>query len=253
MLALTCPAASAMSSMAEAIDTNVCCVSRGCRHGRARLPPRRPAAGGPGPRSSTGTGGGGLSGTSASSATLTATRRSRIARFSDRDRTRRTCWMVEVLVRWEPGRLAGGPPIEGPLDVPLTLTAAVTTAVGGSTGGSGIFDGSRSLAPTSRLSRQVLLGTLQRHGLVVRNDNTSEAIKRYQGALERAMGKIARRNQTGVPRVNRAGDLAPEPTWSPTELGEQVFLRFRDAGMKLKDVWTSGPAGVYWRVGGTVR
>jgi len=31
--------------------------------------------------------------------------------------------------------------------------------------------------------------------------------------------------------------------WSPTELGEQVFLRFRDAGTELPDAWTSGPAG----------
>ncbi len=34
----------------------------------------------------------------------------------------------------------------------------------------------------------------------------------------------------------------PLPRWSPTELGEQVFLRFRDAGTKLEDVWASGPA-----------
>ena len=48
-----------------------------------------------------------------------------------------------------------------------------------------------------------LIGTLQRHGLAVQNGNT----------------------------------------WSPTELGEQVFLRFRDAGADLDDVWSSGPAG----------
>ena len=30
--------------------------------------------------------------------------------------------------------------------------------------------------------------------------------------------------------------------WSPTELGEQVFLRFRDAGTGLPDAWKSGSA-----------
>jgi hypothetical protein len=93
-----------------------------------------------------------------------------------------------------------------------------------------------------------LLGTLQRHGLVVQNDNTSEAIERHQRELEKAIGKQYARDgragafrPSGVPRVNRAGDLAPEPHWSPTGLGEQVFLRFRDAGTELPDVWKSGP------------
>jgi hypothetical protein len=35
--------------------------------------------------------------------------------------------------------------------------------------------------------------------------------------------------------------LAPEPTWSPTELGETVYLRFLDAGAEVEDVWTTGP------------
>ena len=51
-----------------------------------------------------------------------------------------------------------------------------------------------------------LIGTLQRHGLTVRNDPVTY-------------------------------------WWEPTELGEQVFLRFRDAGTDLPDVWSSGPAG----------
>lgn len=49
-----------------------------------------------------------------------------------------------------------------------------------------------------------LLGTLQRHGLATQNDGY----------------------------------------WSPTEFGEKVFLRFRDAGAKLEDVWSAGPADV---------
>ena len=47
----------------------------------------------------------------------------------------------------------------------------------------------------------------------------------------------------GAPRLN-THDVAQEPTWSPTELGERVFLRFRDAGTDLDDVWTAGPDGV---------
>ena len=38
--------------------------------------------------------------------------------------------------------------------------------------------------------------------------------------------------------------MAQEPTWSPTELGEQVYHRFQEAGAGVEDVWTSGPDGV---------
>ena len=148
--------------------------------------------------------------------------------------------LLEFVVCWEPGRQAGGPRIEGPLDVPD-------------------YSHSRSHDKSWQVNerkwniRQIafarpnlapitpsLLGTLQWHGLVVQNDNTSEAIERHQEALERAIGR--QRGRSGVPRVNRAGDLAPDPTWSTTELGEQVFLRFRDSGTELEDVWTCGPA-----------
>jgi hypothetical protein len=46
----------------------------------------------------------------------------------------------------------------------------------------------------------------------------------------------------GVPTVTGAGSLVPEPTWSPTELGEQVYLRFRAAGTNLPDIWTASKA-----------
>jgi hypothetical protein len=48
---------------------------------------------------------------------------------------------------------------------------------------------------------------------------------------------------SGAPRVSNVKRLVPPLTWSPTELGEQVFLRFRDAGTELPDVWASGPDG----------
>ena len=95
-----------------------------------------------------------------------------------------------------------------------------------------------------------LLGTLQRHGLVVQNDKTGEAIEKYAQEFEKKLGDQYRREgragafrPSSVPRVNNPAKLAPEPTWSPTELGEQVFLRFHEAGTKLEDVWTTGPAG----------
>jgi hypothetical protein len=93
-----------------------------------------------------------------------------------------------------------------------------------------------------------LLGTLQRHGLAVQNDKTSEAIEEYAQALEKQIAEYERQRTTGAHRFRRPPGVpspakpAPEPTWSPTELGEQVFLRFHEAGTKLEDVWTTGPA-----------
>jgi hypothetical protein len=44
------------------------------------------------------------------------------------------------------------------------------------------------------------------------------------------------------PHVNNAGGLVPELTWSPTELGEKVLIRFCDAGANLTGTWISGSA-----------
>lgn len=46
---------------------------------------------------------------------------------------------------------------------------------------------------------------------------------------------------TGRPKVMWPEGQAPLPGWSPTELAEQVFLRLRDTGRELEDVWPSGP------------
>jgi len=158
--------------------------------------------------------------------------------------------MLELLVRWAPGRNAGGPPIEGPLDVPAY---SYSRSYDDSWQVHGREWNIRQIAfarPNLAPITPSLLGTLQRHGLVVQNDKTSEAIERYQSELEKAIGKQYARDgragafrPSGVPRVNRAGALAPEPAWSPTELGEQVFLRFRDAGTELPDAWKSGTTG----------
>ena len=83
----------------------------------------------------------------------------------------------------------------------------------------------------------------------MQNDNTGEAIERYSKEFEGKFGEqIAQQGRAGAfrpsgpPRVVNPGRLVPEPTWSPTELGEQVFIRFSDAGTELPDTWTSRPA-----------
>lgn len=94
-----------------------------------------------------------------------------------------------------------------------------------------------------------LLGTLQRHGLVVQNDNAAEAIENYtrefEKQLARQIGQQTRAGASrlsGAPHVNNVERLVPPLTWSPTELGEQVFLRFLDAGTNVPDEWAAGPA-----------
>jgi len=152
--------------------------------------------------------------------------------------------LLEFLVCWEPGRYAGSPPIDGPLDVPQYSYGwgDIWRADGRMWTVRDIAYARPSLAPIT----PSLLGTLQRHGLVVENDNASEAIERYSKAFEKQLGNQFSRadkfRPTAVPRVPSPGRLVPQLSWSPTELGEQVFLRFRDAGTNLDDVWSSGPA-----------
>ncbi len=81
----------------------------------------------------------------------------------------------------------------------------------------------------------------------MQNDNAAEAIERYAKEFEKDIARYEREGSahayhaSGPPQVAHVGRLVPALTWSPTELGEQVFLRFRDAGTDLDDVWTSGP------------
>jgi hypothetical protein len=157
--------------------------------------------------------------------------------------------LLEFLVCWEPGQYAGSPPIDGPLDIP---EYSYEWSYDGSWlvknrewGNKQIAYARPNLAPLA----PSLLGTLQRHGLVVQNDNTGDAIERYSKEFEKKLGEQYRQQTRdgvfrprGVPQLVNPAKLAPEPTWSPTELGEQVFLRFRVAGTELPDVWASGPA-----------
>jgi hypothetical protein len=157
--------------------------------------------------------------------------------------------MLELLVARRPGRNVAEPLVSGPLDLPGESHSRNADGswhvVWREWSREEITHARPNLAPLA----PSLLGTLQRHGLVVQNDKTGEAIEKYAQAFERKLGEQYRREgragafrPSSVPSVLNPAGLAPEPTWSPTELGEQVFLRFRDAGTDLEDVWTSGPA-----------
>jgi hypothetical protein len=157
--------------------------------------------------------------------------------------------LLEFLVCWEPGQYPGSPPIDGPLDIPEY--SYEWSYDGGwlvknrEWSNEQVAYARPSLAPIT----PSLLGTLQRHGLVMQNDNTGDAIERYSKEFAKKLGEQYRQQTragafrpTGVPQLVNPGRLVPKPTWSPTELGEQVFLRFRDAGTDLPDLWSSGPA-----------
>jgi len=157
--------------------------------------------------------------------------------------------MLELMVAWRPGRNVAEPLISGPLNLPEDSHWRPYDD---------LWDIAWREWPRELIARArpnlaplapSLLGTLQRHGLVVQNDKTGEAIEKYAQAFEEQLGDQYRREGRGgafrpssVPRVLNPAALAPEPTWSPTELGEQVYLRFLDAGTNLPDAWSSGPA-----------
>lgn len=156
--------------------------------------------------------------------------------------------MLELLVAWRPGRNVAEPLINGPLDLPKDSHDQAFS--------DGWYiawrEWSRELIARARPNlvplAPSLLGTLQRHGLAVQNDKTGEAIEEYAQAMEKQIADYEQKRIAGACRIHRPpsvlnpAKLAPEPAWSPTELGEQVFLRFHEAGTRLEDVWTTGPA-----------
>ncbi len=155
--------------------------------------------------------------------------------------------MLELLVARRPGRNVAEPLVSRPLDLPKDshdLPFDDNWNVAWREWSRELIRHARpNLAPLA----PSLLGTLQRHGLVVQNANTDETVERLQRAVESAFSQMYEYvragggfSTRGAPRLN-THDVAQEPTWSPTELGEQVFLRFLDAGTKLDDVWSSGP------------
>jgi hypothetical protein len=157
--------------------------------------------------------------------------------------------MLELLVAWRPGRHSNEPLIIGPLDLPKESHdrpfGDVWDVIWREWPRELIAYARPNLLPLA----PSLLGTLQRHGLVVQYDKTGKAIEKLAQAFEKQLGDQYRREgragafrPSSVPRVNNPAALAPEPTWSPTELGEQAYLRFRDARTNLPDAWSSGPA-----------
>jgi hypothetical protein len=155
--------------------------------------------------------------------------------------------LLDFLVRWEPGYTVDRPPLDGPLDLPAHSHPPFTSGRWHVRNRAWSLWGIGENRPRLTPVLTSLLGTLQRHGLAVPNDNTGDAIERYSRELESAIGEQYRQDSRaggfrprGVPRVTRA--KVPEVTWSPTELGEKVLLRFLDAGAEAPDVWTAGPA-----------
>jgi hypothetical protein len=156
--------------------------------------------------------------------------------------------LLELLVARRPGRHSAEPMISGPLDLPKESHDRP-------------FDDNWDVAwrkwpreliaharPNLAPLAPSLLGTLQRHGLVVQNHNTDETIERLQRTVESALNQMYEHiragggySPSGAPKLSMQ-NLAQELTWSPTELGEQVFLRFHDAGTDVEEVWASGPA-----------
>jgi hypothetical protein len=83
-----------------------------------------------------------------------------------------------------------------------------------------------------------LLGTLQRHGLALFESNSGDAIRRLDYAFreDRRQRQVERNGPR--PRMGSIQSIRPAaPTWEPTELGEQVWLRFHAAGANVPDAW----------------
>jgi hypothetical protein len=157
--------------------------------------------------------------------------------------------MLELIVAWRPGRNTAEPLISGPLNLPEDSHWRpyddLWDIAWRAWSREQIAHARPNLAPLA----PSLLGTLQRHGLVVQNQNTDETIERLQTKLESALAELYAHSRdgggyrpTGAPRLGTARDVTQEPTWSPTELGEQVYLKFLKAGTNVPDEWAAGPA-----------
>ncbi|HEV2260007.1 MAG TPA: hypothetical protein VGS06_43415 [Streptosporangiaceae bacterium] len=82
----------------------------------------------------------------------------------------------------------------------------------------------------------------------MQNDNAAEAIENYAKEFEKLLARqISQQTRAGASRLSGAPHLGNVErlvqalTWSPTELGQQVFLRFLDAGTNVPDEWTADP------------
>jgi hypothetical protein len=127
--------------------------------------------------------------------------------------------MLDLLVRWTPLRSPDGAEVTA-LDIPAYSLEHGQWRVGDRTWSHGQISYIRPrLAPIV----PTLLGTLQRHGLVVQNDNAAEAVERLAKELARDTARFEREggsqafHASGPPHVSNAGRLVPALTWSLTE------------------------------------
>ena len=154
--------------------------------------------------------------------------------------------LLELLVRWTPYFKPGTRSITGPLDVPAYSLSEGYDDRWRVNDRAWTLDQITDVRPKLASVAPSLLGTLQRHGLVVQNDNAREAIEQYAEAFAKDNARYEQEgghnafHPHGLPQVYDAGGLVPELTWSPTELGEKVLIRFQDAGTDLADAWTAG-------------
>ena len=86
-----------------------------------------------------------------------------------------------------------------------------------------------------------LFGTLERHGLVRWDANTADTLEKLGKAFEQdaARRAVQRERGTRTAPLGRVSITPNESTVSPTELGELVWLRYRDAGAEVPDVWAT--------------
>lgn len=147
--------------------------------------------------------------------------------------------LLDLLVSYEPGRTIGGPAFQKALHQSRRTWDVAQIC--------------RARPPLAPVVGS-LLGTLQRHGLVAQNDNVADALANYSRDVSAEFQRFhqeSRNKNANVPRrlsmrpldPMGARRLAPEPTWSPTELGDLVHSRFTEAGAGVPDKWLTAPQG----------
>ena len=99
----------------------------------------------------------------------------------------------------------------------------------------------KTAAPSLEPILGSLIGTLERHGLIDRNDLTAEALTKFSEASRRESDRRNSVNwdkrQQRLPVIGsfEAERIVPKPSWSPTTLGEQV-LGYYDLASTKYDV-----------------
>jgi hypothetical protein len=87
-----------------------------------------------------------------------------------------------------------------------------------------------------------LIGTLQRHGLIVQRDNTATVLANYSEALRKEMsengvkaGQRITADAFKLPQMSEMAmrGIAPRPSWSPTELGERILGYYDEAALEF--------------------